>query len=58
MTAIDEVRKVLKNWTPQEVESFACKLLVLNQSTFHGSKTIHYANGTPKKMIDNVTRDI
>lgn len=48
----------LKAWPQAELERFACKLLVLAQPGFHGSKVIHYAAGEPKKLIDNVTRDL
>jgi len=54
----DAVMEKLKAWTPAELERFACKLLVLAQPGFHGSKVIHYAAGEPKKLIDNVTRDL
>lgn len=57
MSRADLLEK-LKAWTPAELERFACKLLVLAQPGFHGSKTIHYADGKAKKLIDNVTRDL
>jgi hypothetical protein len=48
----------LKEWPRQELERFACKLLLLNRPDFHGSLTFHVANGTPKKLVETVTKDI
>ena len=48
----------LKEWPQSELERFAAKLLVISQPGFHGSKVIHYAAGEPKKLVDNVTREL
>lgn len=48
----------LKEWPSDDLVKFACKLLILAQPGFHGNKTINYANGVAKKLVDNITRDI
>jgi hypothetical protein len=58
MSASDLLLIKLKEWPAGELESFAAKLLILAQPKFHGNKTIHYAGGYPKKIVDTVTRDI
>jgi len=58
MTAADHIRQQMKSWTAQELEAFAAKLLIVNQTNFHGSKTIHYASGVARKVEDKIVRDI
>jgi hypothetical protein len=58
MTPNEQLFDRLKEWHPKELEVFAAKLLVLAQPGYHGSKTIHYAAGCPRKVVDTVTRDI
>ena len=51
----------LREWPIKDLERFAAKLLVIHDSTFHGSKVIHYASGEPKKVVDQpaaATREI
>lgn len=54
----ETVMEKLKSWTPMEIERFAAKLLVLNREGFHGSLTIHFAAGIPRKVEEKMTRDI
>ncbi len=58
MTATETILIRLKEWPQAELTRFACKLLILSNPKFHGSITLHYANGQPKKLIENVVNDI
>ena len=48
----------LKELPQPERERIAAALLVISRPKFHGSITIHYADGKGRKMVDNVTRDL
>ena len=56
--ATEEIRKQMKNWTPQELQRFACKLLILARGDFHGSVTVHFANTIPKKIVYTESSDL
>lgn len=58
MTAADQIRQQMKSWTPQEIEAFAAKLLIMARPQFHGNIQIHYANGVSKKLVVSETRDL
>jgi len=48
----------LKEWPQRERDQLAAALLILEQKGFHGSKTIHYADGRAKTIVDTVKRDL
>lgn len=56
-----EILAAVKEWPETAIERFAAKLLVLKSPSFHGSKELHYASGTAKKIVDKpaaCTREI
>lgn len=56
-----ELLAKLKEWPVAERERFAAQILVIEDTRFHGSKVIHYANGRGMKIVDQpaaATREI
>jgi hypothetical protein len=47
-----------KQLPEDQVDRLAAQLLVVHHPGFHGSKTIHYACGAPKKLLDNVSKEL
>lgn len=57
MTA-DQIVEEVKKWQPRQIYKLAAQLLIVAQPKFHGSKTIHYADGNGKRIVDNVAVEI
>lgn len=54
----DDLLSYFRAMPPDVREKYAAQLMVLDNPKFHGSKTIHYADGNAKKIVDTVTKDI
>ena len=53
-----ELLMAAKSLSVEQADKLAAQILIIHHPKFHGTKTIHYADGTPKKLLDNVSRDL